>query len=184
MKNSFWIYCFVFISFVGCSNPAIELEQIPEQEKREEILLKDSSLNKEILAFIDTLKANGITDNFVLVIEFDSIDYRREGKYFLQISMDIYPSIVKTHSVIGGYLPNIDIPIVIIDELNIGKSYYNGIILDTEKIKSFFRENEVIDDEYISFFKSTKIGTITGQSFLVMERDELMHHGTSWIFEK
>ena len=179
MKNSFWIYCFVFVFFVSCNCPAIE----PEQEKREEVLLKDSSLNKEILDFIDTLKANGITDNFVLVIKFDSAEFRRESKH-LQISMDIYPSIEKTYPIIGGYFPNIDIPIIIIDELNIGKSYYNSIILDTEKIQSFFRESEVIDDEYISFFKSMKIGTITGQSFLVMERNELMHYGTSGIYEK
>ena len=183
MRNSFWIYCFVLVFFVGCNCPAIESEQIPEQEKCEEVLIKDSSLSKEILDFIDTLKANGITDNFVLVIKFDSVEYRRESKYF-QISMDIYPSIEKTYPIIGGYFPNINIPIIIRDEENIGKFYYNSIVFDREEIQSFFRENEAVDDEYISFFESMRKGTITGKFFLVMKHNELVHHGTSGIFEK
>lgn len=153
MKIKSNLYILSLLIFISCNNNNVK-ESITIEENIPQELIKDSSLTQEIYTFVDSLRANGVNENFVLMIKFDSTIYYKTGDSILQIWLDIYPCFSDTANIWGGYIPNLDIPIVIKDEKGIGHTYYNPIILDDTIRQSYYCDESVVENQFELFYDS------------------------------
>ncbi|MCL2132544.1 MAG: hypothetical protein FWH36_08890 [Lentimicrobiaceae bacterium] len=171
-----WACVLVFV-IASCDNKTIECveENISEDVNKE--LIKDSALYEEINKFVTSLREKEFEDDFVLIVQFDSIIWHKDKNNYLEIRMEIAPCFSDTCGVLGGYIPDLDVFIAIKDKKNIGKSYYNALFLDKKTVQSFYCNENDIEKEYELFFKNE---ATVGYSFIVTE-NELYNDGISVI---
>jgi hypothetical protein len=183
-KSHLYIILSLLICF-GCNNNNIKENISIIEENIPKELIKDSSLAQEIYIFVDSLRANGISEDFVLVVKFDSTKFARTGDTVLGIWLDLYPCFSDTTNILGGYLPDLDIPIVIKDEKKIGQIYYNPIILDDNIKQSIYCNESIIETEFHSLYDSlNQKNTIVGLLFILhKEQNELIQEGATYYIE-
>ncbi len=166
MKVFFYIICITITicTLLGCRSTTPNENQI---EKTDSTLIKDSVLLEETLSFLIHLDSIGIQD--MLIINFDSTEYR-DSKY-MRINIYVAPYFNDTTNTTAGYIfdnKEISYPIVIIDSMKIGTSYYNNIGIDKTIIDKFYCNTDDCLNKWFKY-KSLKPMTCIGFGYYVVE---------------
>ena len=173
MKVFFNIICITIIicTLFGCRNTTPPNEN--HIEKKDSTLIKDSVLLEKTLSFfnhVDTIGVLPIGIQDILIINFDSIEYRH-SKY-MRIYIYIAPYFDDTTNITAGYLfddKKKSYPTVIVDSMKIGTSFYNNIGIDKTIIDKFYGINNECFNKWKLYDSLYEPWTLIGFGYFVVE---------------
>ncbi len=173
MKVFFNIICITIIicTLFGCRNTTPPNEN--HIEKKDSTLIKDSVLLEKTLSFfnhVDTIGVLPIGIQDILIINFDSIEYRH-SKY-MRIYIYIAPYFDDTTNITAGYLfddKKKSYPTVIVDSMKIGTSFYNNIGIDKTIIDKFYCNTDDCKYKWFKYDSLCKPWTCIGFGYYVVE---------------